>query len=323
MIIVTGATGFIGRYLVDQLVKDGVEVLATVRSERGEAYCKNAGISFIRLNITKEQNFDSLPKENVDAVVHLAALLRVDVLKWTPKDYILTNALGAYNVLDYCRKNSIKKIIYAMTHSDVNRSKDVVITEETPREFESTFGLGNVLPFIISKIAGMTFIEVYNRDRVIQGINLRFSAIRGYGSKDTRYNTVFHRFIQKAMKSEPIEIWGEHKIVRDLVYIKDVVFGIIGALKSDKASGLYNIASGQGLTIEDEAKAIINAFSPPDNPSKLIYRPDLKEERQRSFIFDISKAKKDLDYSPKYSYEAAMKDYKKEMESDRLSFKVV
>jgi UDP-glucose 4-epimerase len=312
MIIVTGATGFIGRYLVDQLVEDGVEVVATGKSERGKAYYKKAGIPFVRLDITKEEDFDNLPRENVDAVVHLAALLSIDIEKWKPKDYLRINALGTYNVLEYCRKSGSKKIIYAMTHSDVNRAKEVVITENTPKEF------GGALPYIISKIAGINFIEGYSRDYGIQGIFLRFPGIRGYGSRDTHYNCVFHRFIQKAIRSEPIEIWGEHKTVRDLVYIKDVVAAIIGALKSEKANGLYNIGSGKGITIEDEARAIIKVFSPPDNPSKIIYQPDIEEVRKRSYIFDISKAKRDFDYSCKYSYEEALRDYKKEMEKNRF-----
>jgi UDP-glucose 4-epimerase len=350
MIIVTGATGFVGRYLVDQLVADGVGVVATGKSERGKAYCKKAGIPFVLLDVTKEEDFNNLPKENVDAVVHLAALLSIDVAQWTAKDYLMTNALGTYNVLEYCRKSGSKKIIYAMTHSDVNRSKDLVITEETPREFGSTVGPGNTLPYIVSKIAAMNFIEVYTKEDFekppktsenttkvykeetitrgksksskeagIQGIILRFPGIRGYGSRDSHYDTVFHRFIQKAIRSEPIEIWGEHKTVRDLVYIKDVIAAIISALKSEKANGLYNIGSGKGMTIEDEAKAIIKVFSPPDNPPKIIYRPDIKEVRKRSYIFDISKAKRDFGYSPKYSYEEAMIDYKKEMESGKFN----
>ena len=148
---------------------------------------------------------------------------------------------------------------------------------------------------------------------------MRFPGIRGYGSRDTHYNCVFHQFIQKAIRSEPIEIWGEHKTVRDLVYIKDVVAAIIGALKSKNAKGLYNIGSGKGMTIEEEAKAIIKAFSPPDNPSEIIYRPDIEEVRKRSYIFDISKAKRDFGYSPKYSYEEALIDYKKEMKRGRFN----
>lgn len=318
MIIVTGAAGFIGRYLVDQLVTDGFDVLATGRSQAGEEYYKKQGIPFARLDITREEDFDKLPKQGVEAVAHVAALLLIDVAGWTPMDYLMTNALGTYNVVEYCRKNNVDKVVYTMTHSDVNRNKDLLVTEETPRQFGSTYGSGNGLPFIISKIAGSTFVEIYDRDNVVQGLIFRLANIRGYGSRDTYYNCVFHQFIQKAIKSEPIEIWGEHKTVRDLIYVKDVVAAIIKVLQSEKAHGLYNIGSGKGLTIEDEAKAIIKVFSPPDKPSKLVYRPDIEEVRKISCIFDISKAKRDLGWEPKYSYEEGLKDYKKEMELQRF-----
>ena len=318
MVIVTGAAGFIGRYLVDQLVKDGFGVLATARSQAGEQYYRKLGIPFAWLDIAREEDFDSLPKRGVEGVAHIAALLSIDIARHTPKDYLLTNALGTYNVLEYCRKNNVRKIVYTMTHSDVNRAKELVITEETPRQFGATIGLGNTVPFIVSKIAASTFIEVYDKDGLIQAIMLRLPGVRGYGSRDTHYNTVFHQFIQKAMRSEAIEIWGEHKTVRDLIYVKDVTAAISKAFKSGKAHGLYNIGSGRGMTIEDEARAIVKAFSPPHNPSPLIYRPDIEEVRKRSYIWDISKAKRELGWEPRYSYYEAMTDYKTEMELGRF-----
>ena len=325
MIIVTGATGFVGRYLVDQLVRDGFDVLATGRSKAGEEYYNKQGIPFARLDITQENDFDKLPKQGVEAIAHLAALLSIDVEQWTPMEYIMTNALGTYSVLEYCRRNSVSKVIYAMTHSDVNRAKEIDITEETSRQFGSTrdaTGHGHTLPYIVAKIAGVNFIEGYVRDNTIQqGIVFRFPGIRGYGSRDSHYNTVFHQFIQKSIKSQPLEIWGEHKTVRDILYVKDAVGAIISALRNEKVNGLYNIGSGKGLTIEDEAKAIIKIFSPPDNPSKLIYRPDIEEVRKRNYIFNISKAKRDLGWGPKYSYEEAMADYKKEMERGYFEIK--
>lgn len=314
MIVVTGAGGFIGRYLVDELVRDGWDVLATGHSKATEDYYKEKQVPFARLDVTKEEDFEHLPKDNVEAIVHLAALLRIDVERWTPADYLMVNALGTYNILEYARRGGIPKVVYTMTHSDVGRASETIVTEETPRRFGGNYGPRSPLPFIVSKIAGESFVEQYDEDGMIQGITLRLSNIRGYGSRDTYYNCVFHQFVQKAMKGEPIEIWGEHSTLRDLIYVKDVVAAIIKALRSEKAHGLYNIGSGKGLTIEDEAKAIVKVFSPPDKPSRLVYRPDIEELRKVSTIFDISKAKRDLGWKPKYSYEEAMADYKKEME---------
>jgi len=321
MIVVTGAGGFVGRYLVDALLKDGWDVLATGHSKTTEDYYSERKIAFTMLDVTKEENFGRLPEGNVEAVVHLAALLRIDVERWQPADYLMVNALGTYNVLEYARRVGIPKVVYTMTHSDVGHTSETIVTEETPRCFGGNYGPRSPLPFIVSKIAGEFFIEQYDKDGIIQGITLRLSNVRGYGSRDTYYNCVFHQFVEKAIKGEPIEIWGEHRTVRDLIYIKDVVAAIIKALKSEKAHGLYNIGSGKGLTIEDEARAIIEAFSPPNKSSKLVYRPDIEEVRKVSTIFDISKARRDLGWEPEYSYEEAMADYKKEMERGYFGLK--
>ena len=322
MILFTGATGFVGTYLVDQLVKDGADVLATGRSEAGEAYHKKMGIPFVKLDVTREKDFDKLPQEGVDAVVHLAALLRIDM--WTAKDYLVTNSLGTYNVLEYCRKNNVPKMIYSMTHSDINRTKDLIITESTPREFG-----GSATHFIVSKIAGANFVESYSREYGIQGITLRLPGIRGYGSRFIAVEggkfieAAFHKFIRQALEGRPIELWAHSNVQRDMAYIGDVVRGIICALNAESAVGLYNIGTGKGTTIEEEAKSIVKVFSPPNKTSEIIYRKDIEGIERKSFIYDISKARKDLGYYPRFSCEDAVREYKKEAESGRFKHLVL
>ncbi len=313
MIVVTGATGFIGRYLVDYLNANDHSVVATGHSIRGKEYYRSMNIDYVTVDITKESDFEKLPIRDVDAVVHLAGLLSIDALQWKPQDYIMVNAYGTYNVLKYCKDVSVPTLLYSMTHSDVNRVEDSIIKEDTPQIF------GGALPYIVSKIAGKNFIDGFVRDKLIErGIVFRFPGIRGYTSRDTYYDCVFHQFIQKAIRSEPIEIWGEHKTLRDLIYIKDVVSAIIMALESDSANGLYNIGSGKGLTIEDEAKAIVSVFSPEGKPSMLMYRPDIEEVRKKHQIFDISKANRDFGWKPEYSYVDGLFDYNREMELKRF-----
>jgi UDP-glucose 4-epimerase len=90
-------------------------------------------------------------------------------------------------------------------------------------------------------------------------------------------------------------------------------------LKSKDASGLYNIASGRTLSLKEEAETIVRVFSPRDHPSRITYRQD-KPNSIEPFLYDISKAKVDLGWSPQYSFEEWLVDYKKEMASGRFKF---
>jgi len=311
-VLITGANGFIGKYLVKSLNEKGFKVLATSHNNDNKKFFTSMGVEFCKLDVTNPDDFKLLPK-NINTVIHTAALLRIDKDKYSAKEFIDVNLYGTFNVLEYCREIGAK-IVYTMTHSDIDASKDTIINENTKRDFTSSYGSDNVYPFIISKIAGADLIDAYDKDGVVQGIVLRLSNIRGFGSRDTKYNCVFHQMIMKALKSEDIEIWGEHTTVRDMIYIKDVINLIIKTIESKDAHGLYNIGSGNGVTIEDEAKSIINAFSPIANKSKLIYKPDIEELRKKSTIFDSTKARKEFNWKPLFDYYDSMVDYKKEMD---------
>jgi len=288
-VLVTGASGFIGRFATHEL------------SKTFHVY----PFDHKTLDITKPEDFNKIPK-GIDAVVHPAGLLSIDTHK--PMEYFKVNIGGTYYVCEFCRLNDIKTIIFIMTHSDVNRSDSVLISEDTPRKYG-----GPAVPYIISKTAALELIQNYGKEYGIRDVAFRLPGVRGYGSRDSFYNCVFHQFIQKAIHGEPIEIWGEHKTVRDFVYIKDVTRAIELALLNDNAHGLYNIAIGKGHTIEDEANAIIDVFSSKENKSRIIYRPDIPEVRTRSYIFDIKKAEKDFGFKPKYSYRDGLVDMKKMM----------
>lgn len=309
MIIVTGAKGFLGSYVMAEL--EGMNPISIEDVSFG--YRSYTGRRF---DIRDPDAFESLPALGVEAIVHCAALLMID--GHPPADYFQTNSVGTFNLLEYSRKIGAT-LIYAMTHSDVNASPDMIIREDTPRCFTTNSYGQNSIPFIASKIAAMEMIEAYNRSESIKGIIFRIASMRGCGTRDTQYNSPFHQFIAKARKGEDIELWGELKTQRDLVYVRDVARAVrmaIIASRSREIRGLYNIGSGKGLTIREEAEAIINVFSEPGKRSRLIYRPDIPEVRKHSCIFDISKARKDLGWVPVYSYENGLLDMRAEIEKE-------
>jgi UDP-glucose 4-epimerase len=114
-------------------------------------------------------------------------------------------------------------------------------------------------------------------------------------------------------------LWGDPAVARDIVYVKDVVAAIVLALRRTGVSGLYNISSGQKLSLQDQAECAIRVFSPPGKRSEILYQPE-KPHYLESYVYDVGKARDILGWQPKYSFEDMLRDYRKERESGRFSF---
>lgn len=326
MVIVIGATGFIGMYTVEALVQSGKKVLATGRNEKLGKKLQEMGANFLQLDITNKSDFDKLPTNDVEGVILLAGLLpanaKADLTnEENAADYFEVNVIGAINVLEYCRKNGIKKVIGSCSYSDVSGAwgKDYPITEEEPRNFKFT---GDHAVYVISKNACNDVMEYYNQQHGMQCAWFRFPPVYGVGPHGTiyvngmAYKSGIATFIDNAMEGKDIELWGNPHIKRDIIYVKDVATAYVMALESEKTYGLYNMTSGTQLDLEEQAQAVIDVFG-TDKGSKLIYRPE-KPNNTPSFWYSMEKAKRDFGFVPKYiNYYDMMVDYKKELESGR------
>ena len=109
--------------------------------------------------------------------------------------------------------------------------------------------------------------------------------------------------------------------MKDIIYIKDVISAFKKALINDNAQGLYNIASGKYLTLWEEARTIGKVFWGDDSKPIIIERPE-KENHIDAFLYDIRKAKNELNWSPRYSFEGMLLDYKKEEKKEKFSYLV-
>lgn len=326
MIVVIGATGFIGMYTVDELVKHGKQVVATGRNAKLGHKLEEMGASFLQLDITDPSDFEKLPTEGVEGVILLAALLPANAkadLKdhENADDYFRVNCLGTVNVLEYCRKNNIRKVISSCSYGDTSGAwgKGYPITEDEPRDFSFT---GDHAMYVITKNAANDTIEYYNQQHGLQGASFRFPPVYGVGPHGTilvngkPYKSGIQTFIEKAEAGQDIELWGNPHIMRDIIYVKDVARAYRMALESDRTYGLYNMTSGTELDLEDQAKAVIEVFG-KDGGSQIVYRPD-KPNNTPSYLYSMEKARRDFDFVPEYTdYVDMMRDYKQELESGR------
>jgi len=229
------------------------------------------------------------------------------------------NGIGTWNALDYCRENKINKIVYTTSHYEVSNVKKFPIKEDVI----DFINKGDHVEYVIAKIAGAQYVQYFSSEYGMQGVILRTTCLRGYNKyaafhKDANIcRSHWENFIHKAYHGEPIEVWGDcTTYLRDHLYVKDAVSCIITAMKSDKAIGRYNMASGKGISFDDEIKTIVKVFSSKDHPSRIIYKPEKQNNIDRGWIHDITKTKKDLNWSPRYSTEAYLEDIKREMEKD-------
>ena len=324
-ILVFGAAGFIGTYLIDELLRNDWDVTASDISVIGEEYYNRHKVPYISVDITDKTTFEKLPAEKYDAVIHLAALQPANFDKnYSPEDYITINVNGTLNILEFCRKNKTNQIIYASSHRNTSGLwyKNMPIKEEYGRaqQYEGEYAM-----FSISESAAQDCVEYYRTNYDIKGVIFRLPPVYGYGPhleifKDGEpIKTGFQTFIENSKQCKPLEVWGDTTVGRDIIYVKDVVNAFIKALENKNVQGLYNISTGYKLTLKEEVETIAKVFWGSKDKPKLIFLPE-KKHKMDSFVYDNEKAKKDFGWSPEYSFEKLLIDYEKEVKSNKFGF---
>jgi len=324
-ILVFGAAGFIGTYLIDELLNQGCEVVATDISSVGELYYQEQGITYIPVDITAKSDFEKLNSHTYDAVIHLAALQPANFnTSYTPEDYVNINVKGTLNILEFCRKNKIGQIIYASSHRNTSGLwyKNIPIKEEHGRaqQYEGEYSM-----FSISESAAQDCVEYYRANYNIKAVIFRLPPVYGFGphleifKEGKPIKTGFQTFIENAKQCKPLEVWGDITVGRDIIYVKDVVAAFIKALENEKAGGLYNISTGYRLTLKEEVETIASVFWGDQTAPKLVYLPE-KTHKMDAFVYDNTKAKKDFDWSPQYNFEKLLLDYQKELDKNKFGF---
>ncbi len=326
MIVIFGATGFIGLYTAEAFIEKGYHVLGLGRNQKTGALLRSLGAEYREFDITDTDAYKTLPSENVEAVIVLAGLLPANAkvnldIDENAADYFKVNVIGIINILEYCRKNGIKKVIGNTSYSDVSGTwgKKYPITEDEPRDFSLS---GDHAVYVISRNAANDVMEYYNRQHGFQCCWFRFPPVYGVGPHGTIYvngtakKSGYVTFIDNAIEGKDIEIWGDAHLKRDIVYIKDAANAFVRAVESGKALGLYNITAHVQIDLQEQAETIIDVFG-GEKRSRIVYRPE-KKNSTPPYLYSIDKAKRDFGYSPEYvDFRSMMEDYKMEMESGR------
>ena len=292
-ILVTGGAGFIGSHLVEKLIQLNHDVvvidnLCNSKKTNLKSVIKNKNLKFVFGDIT---NLDSIVShfENVDIVFHLAGLADIVPSIENPKNYYNTNVSGTFNVLEACRKNKIKKIIYSASSSCYGLAKKVPTAENDI--------INPMYPYALTKYLGEELIIHWSKVYNIKYISFRLFNVFGTRSRTTgTYGAVFGVFLAQKLANLPLTIVGDGDQKRDFTYVYDIVDVMIAGMNKNIFNEIFNIGSGNCYSINYLAKLL--------NCDK-IYIPKRPGEPDITFA-DISKATHLLKWKPKISFEAGV-----------------
>ncbi len=322
-IVVFGATGNIGAYLVDHLKanldQSLYDVIAVGRKETD--FFSYLGVKYYRCDITRPDDFDKLPIDDIYAVVNATGLLPAYMKEFDPFAYVKTNINGSLRILEYARKNGADRTLFTQTWSEQGGywGKEDVLSPKMPRKLIYT---GDHAFYAITKTMVVETMEHYKQEYGLKNFVFRLPNVYLY-HPDVYYYvdgkpkiTAYRYMIERAIKGESIEMWGNPDAFKDILYVKDLCQMMYKALFADIDGGTYNAGTGIRTTLREQIEGIVEVFSPSDKKSEIIPKPD--GAGFTSFVMDIDNARDELGYEPEYRYLDYLRDYKKERELKRF-----
>lgn len=344
-VLVTGATGFLGKYIIDELVENNYKVVAFGRNEKIGKSLENENVRFFKGDFTKKEdiikvmnsqksqnpdlNSESQTKsdsedsvkfdmEEISAVIHAGGLSTVWG-KW--QDFYIANVKGTENILEICRTYKIKKLIFISSPSIYAGPKDQmsVREDEAPEENNLNF-------YIKSKIMAEKKVKEYAD---ISSVIIRPRGLFGIG--DT---SVIPRLL-KLNKTKGIPLFNDGKQMVDVTYVENAAFAIRLALESENSSGqIYNITNNEPMTFKNILELFFKEFGEKPhfigkNYNTVKFFVNIIEKIYHLFgitkeppitmytlylmrysqTLNIKKAEKELNYKPKMTIAEGVKKY--------------
>lgn len=318
-VLITGATGFLGKYLIEELLNNKYEVIAQGRKENVLNNIKeNYNVEILKCTLDEICNI----KLKVDYVIHAAALSTVWG-KW--EDFYNSNVVGTKNVINFCKNNYVKRLVYVSSPSVYSAKYDRLDIKE------EDFNKNNKLNYYIkSKILAENLINKIEDDN-LERVIIRPRGLFGIG--DT---SIIPRLIN-ANKKIGIPLFNDGRNVVDVTCVENVAYSLRLAMESEKANGnIYNITNGEPTEFKKILDKLFEELGEFANYRKMninlmyfiasiieifykmfrIYKEPMITKYTivtlgYSQSLNIEKAKKDLNYKPKMTLEEGIIKYAK------------
>lgn len=308
-ILITGSVGFIGHALSLKLLKEGYTIIGVdnenkyydvnLKKSRLKILKKYKKYFHHKINIHDYSNlFKIFKKYEIKIVINLAAQAGVRHSFKAPKDYVDSNLLGFFNIIDISTKFKIKMFLYASSSSVYGNQNEFPIKENA--KINRPLSL-----YAASKMSNELIAHSYSNIYNLNTIGLRFFTVYGpYGRPDM---SLFH-FTKSILENKNIELFNYGNHFRDFTYIDDVVRAIkLIIKKKDNKSNfrVFNVARGKSIPLINFVKEIEKNL----NKKALVKNIPLQKGDVKKTHADISKLINFVGYKPQISYQDGVKNF--------------
>ena len=299
-VLVIGGAGFIGGFLISELLKEPVkEVIIYDNFSRGKMENIVEPLMDKRCSIypfggdVREVDVLDTAMEGIDYVFHLAAMWLLHCKDY-PRTAFDVNIAGTFNVLDACVKHKVKKLIYSSSASVYGDAVEVPMTEEHPFNNKNFYGA--------TKISGEAMCTAYNDRYDLDIIGLRYMNVYGPGQdQHAVYSGVVPIMLNKIEAGEAPTINGDGSQAYDFIYVEDIARCNIAAVQSDVKLGYYNSGTQVQTSIKELCDTILDLKKSDLKVDYVPYSEDDARQLVQNRIGSAEKAKDELNFEYKYS----------------------
>jgi len=300
-ILVTGGTGFIGSHLIEELIKNQVNVYTTFQEVIPYSYFFSQNLDTKTVMIDADVSdfdkmFDIVTKFKIDYVFHLAAQSLVEVAYHNPKKTFSSNILGTINILECAR-------LYPKIKGVIIASSDKAYGKLNGGQYKESDPLRGDHPYEVSKSCADLIAHSYYKTYGLPVVTTRFGNV--YGEGDLNFCRLIPGIMRAIIRDETLEIRSNGKYVRDYLYVKDVVNGYLLILKNlDNAVGeAFNFGSKDNLSVIDLISLVEDVLN-----KKIKYKILNTAKNEIPYqSLDFSKIKNRLSWKPNHSISRIIK----------------
>jgi len=285
--LITGAAGFLGSFLSDELLENGYNVLGIDNFFRGKKKYlpKNKNFTFYKLDlvIEKDKLKEIIKKEKPDIVFHYAAINGTKFFYDIPYQVINDNVRMTQNTLDACKKSSVKKIIYASSSETYGEPLKVPTSETHPILLNIHTDRDS---YASSKAICDFYVKLFSKENNLNYLIIRIFNTYGPRMDTSEYGQVIPEFINKIYKQKEFTIIGDGSQTRSFCYVDDHT-RLVRKLAEKSKNEVVNVGNTEEITIKKLAETIHKLVNKEFKPK---YLPSREYDHKRRCP-DITKLK--------------------------------